>query len=105
MRFTMFSTSYELGGASWVDGDLLTYESEERGFVVRVTPTVFKTLLALLVGVAPAWIAGVQKPWMALDFHSLVIRISAISAAPLTGYSRQMLRSSGRYHVNNPVAG
>jgi hypothetical protein len=28
-----------------------------------------------IVGVAPAGIAGVQKPWMALGFHILVTRI------------------------------
>ncbi|MDO8843298.1 hypothetical protein [Methylicorpusculum sp.] len=37
-------------------------------------------MLALIVGVAPARIAGVQKPWMALDFHFLVTWFPAIHA-------------------------
>ncbi|MBS3952799.1 MAG: hypothetical protein KGZ88_07610 [Methylomicrobium sp.] len=37
-------------------------------------------MFALIVGVAPAGIAGVQKPWMALGFHILVTWIPAIHA-------------------------
>ncbi|MDP2179661.1 hypothetical protein [Methylicorpusculum sp.] len=37
-------------------------------------------MFALIVGVAPAGIAGVQKPWMAMDFHILVTWIPAIHA-------------------------
>ncbi|MBS3953204.1 MAG: hypothetical protein KGZ88_09670 [Methylomicrobium sp.] len=39
-------------------------------------------MFALTVGVAPAGIAGVQKPWMALGFHILVpwIRLRGLTA-------------------------
>jgi hypothetical protein len=32
-----------------------------------------KAMFAYIVGVAPAGIAGVQKPWMAFGFHILVL--------------------------------
>jgi len=37
-------------------------------------------MFALIVGVAPAWIAGAQKPWMAEAFHIPVTWIPAIHA-------------------------
>ncbi|MDO8939153.1 MAG: hypothetical protein Q7U98_08320 [Methylicorpusculum sp.] len=37
-------------------------------------------LLALIVGVAPVTIAGVQKQWLAFGFHILVTWIPAIHA-------------------------
>ncbi|MBS3953317.1 MAG: hypothetical protein KGZ88_10235 [Methylomicrobium sp.] len=39
-------------------------------------------MFALIVGVAPAGIAGGQKPWMALDLHILVtwIRLRGLTA-------------------------
>jgi hypothetical protein len=39
-------------------------------------------MFALVVGVVPAGIAGVQKPWMALGFHILVtwIRLRGLTA-------------------------
>ncbi|MDO8843744.1 hypothetical protein, partial [Methylicorpusculum sp.] len=41
-----------------------------------------KAMFALIVGVAPAGIAGVQKSWMALGFHILVtwIRLRGLTA-------------------------
>jgi hypothetical protein len=41
-----------------------------------------KAMSALIVGVAPAGIAGVQEPWMALSFHILVtwIRLRGLTA-------------------------
>jgi hypothetical protein len=38
----------------------------------KANSALLKAIFALIVGVAPAGIAGVQKPWMALDFHILV---------------------------------
>ncbi|MDP2202839.1 MAG: hypothetical protein Q8K07_12525 [Methylicorpusculum sp.] len=42
----------------------------------------FKAMFALIVGVAPAGIAGVQKPWMALGFQILLtwIRLRGLTA-------------------------
>ncbi|ANE55336.1 hypothetical protein AYM39_09215 [Methylomonas sp. DH-1] len=43
----------------------------------------FKAMFALIVGVAPAWIAGAQKPRMAEFQHILVPWIPAIHLCPL----------------------
>ncbi|MBS3955590.1 MAG: hypothetical protein KGZ88_21815 [Methylomicrobium sp.] len=51
-------------------------------FATFIADPIDKAIFALIVGVAPAGNAGVQKPWMALDFHILVtwIRLRGLTA-------------------------
>jgi hypothetical protein len=48
-------------------------------------------MFAVIVAVAPVWIAGLQKPWMAKINHILVTWFPAIHAGMTASMSVQLL--------------